>query len=73
MTPTSGVLAVTLGDPVGIGPEIVARTLAESAADTRAHGVAVGDADVLRRAAVVCGLGVEIREVTDFATPPGGE
>jgi len=65
-------LAVTLGDPVGIGPEIVARTLAEYAGDTRAHGVAVGDAAVLRRATAVCGLGVEVRAVTDFATPPAG-
>jgi 4-hydroxythreonine-4-phosphate dehydrogenase len=72
VTPTVRVLALTLGDPAGIGPEIVARTLAESAADTRAHGVAVGDAEVLRRAAAVSGLDVEIREVTDFATQPGG-
>jgi len=66
------VLAVTLGDPVGVGPEIVARTLAEAAGDTRAHGVAVGDAAALRRAVEVAGLGVEVRVVTDFATQPAG-
>jgi 4-hydroxythreonine-4-phosphate dehydrogenase len=69
---TVPLLALTLGDPAGIGPEIVARTLAECAGDTRARGVAVGDAAVLRRAAGVSGLGVEVRAVTDFVTPPAG-
>jgi 4-phospho-D-threonate 3-dehydrogenase / 4-phospho-D-erythronate 3-dehydrogenase len=68
MTSSVPVLALTLGDPVGIGPEIVARTLAEVTDDTRARGVAVGDVSVLRRAAGVCGLDVEIRPVTDFGT-----
>jgi len=72
MTTTAPVLALTLGDPVGIGPEIVARTLTDSGGDTRAHAVAVGDAAVLRRAAEVCGLDVEVRAVTDFATPRAG-
>jgi 4-phospho-D-threonate 3-dehydrogenase / 4-phospho-D-erythronate 3-dehydrogenase len=65
-------LALTLGDPAGIGPEIVARTLAETAGDNRAHGVAVGDAVVLRRAVTVCNLDVEVRVVPDFTTSPGG-
>jgi 4-hydroxythreonine-4-phosphate dehydrogenase len=56
-------LAVTLGDPVGIGPEIVVRTLADPHSATIARGLAVGDAAVLRRAAAVCGLKVEINPV----------
>jgi len=72
MTATVPVLALTLGDPVGIGPEIIAHTLADSAGDSRAHGVAVGDPAVLRRAAGVLGLDVEVRAVSDFATPPAG-
>ena len=34
-TPSTPVLALTLGDPVGIGPEITVRTLAEYAGDRR--------------------------------------
>ncbi len=70
---TRPVLAVTLGDPVGIGPEITAMTLAEYAGDDSHHGVAVGDAAALRRAVAACGLDVEVREVTAFDAPPAGE
>ncbi|MEO3749944.1 4-hydroxythreonine-4-phosphate dehydrogenase PdxA [Streptomyces sp. B6B3] len=66
------VLALTLGDPVGIGPEITARTLAEVAGEDGHHGVAVGDAEALRRGARAAGLDVTVREVSDFATPPAG-
>lgn len=69
---TRPVLALTLGDPVGIGPEITARTLAEAAGDDDAHGVAVGDSAALRRAVQVCGLDVEVREVSDFGVAPPG-
>jgi 4-phospho-D-threonate 3-dehydrogenase / 4-phospho-D-erythronate 3-dehydrogenase len=68
------VLALTLGDPAGIGPEIVARTLADPPAQPPARGLAVGDAVVLRRAAGVCGLDVDIRpvaKVTEAAFEPG--
>ncbi|WP_336049727.1 4-hydroxythreonine-4-phosphate dehydrogenase PdxA [Streptomyces sp. CA2R101] len=56
-------LAVTLGDPVGIGPEITARTLADPATRALGRGLAVGDAAVLRRAVTVCGLDVEVNAV----------
>lgn len=67
------VLALTVGDPVGIGPEITVRTLAEQAGETGHHGVAVGDAVAVRRAVAATGLDVEVREVTDFDSPPAGE
>lgn len=59
MTPP--VIALTLGDPAGIGPEIVARTLADPPREVRA--LAVGDAAVLRRAARACGLDVAVHPV----------
>lgn len=64
------VLAVTLGDPAGIGPEIVARTLAGAPASGRARGIAVGDAIALRSAVRVCGLDLEVRQVESFGVPP---
>ncbi|WP_419993345.1 4-hydroxythreonine-4-phosphate dehydrogenase PdxA [Streptomyces boninensis] len=69
---TRPVLAVTLGDPAGIGPEITARTLAGTADQDGHHGVAVGDAAALRRGAEAAGLDVEVRTVADFATAPAG-
>jgi 4-hydroxythreonine-4-phosphate dehydrogenase len=60
------ILAVTLGDPAGIGPEIVARTLAHPPDDVAARGVAVGDATVLARAIEVCGLEAEVRVVSSI-------
>ena len=64
---TDPIVAVTLGDPVGIGPEIVARTFATAAADVAARGLAVGDPDVLRRAVEVCGLDLDVRGVEEIA------
>lgn len=57
-------LAVTLGDPVGIGPEIAVRTLADPELAGLARLIAVGDAAVLRRAAGVCGVEVDVRPIS---------
>ena len=48
---TQPLIAVTMGDPAGIGPEIIAQTFAE--ADFREHNraIVVGDARILERAA----------------------
>ncbi|QQB13087.1 4-hydroxythreonine-4-phosphate dehydrogenase PdxA [Brevibacterium casei] len=70
---TAPILAVTVGDPVGIGPEITAQVLAEFSARDDQHGVAVADLAVMRRAVDVLGLDVELRPITDFATASAGE
>lgn len=49
-------LLVTMGDPAGIGPEIVARSLAASSLRRVASLVAVGDPEILQRAARRVGL-----------------
>ncbi|ONK10422.1 4-hydroxythreonine-4-phosphate dehydrogenase PdxA [Streptomyces sp. MP131-18] len=69
---TRPVLALTLGDPAGIGPEITAGTLAAVAGEEGHHGVAVGDAEALRRGARAAGVAAEVREITDFGTAPAG-
>ncbi|WP_210605077.1 4-hydroxythreonine-4-phosphate dehydrogenase PdxA [Brevibacterium oceani] len=70
---TAPVLAVTVGDPVGIGPEITAQVLSEFAGRDDQHGVAVADLSVMRRAVEVLGLDVELRAITDWSTPAAGE
>src|SRR3990172_4042327 len=56
LRPTVG---VTIGDPAGIGPEIVVRALAEDAARQSLDVVVIGDRWVLQRATGATGVGVE--------------
>ncbi len=57
------VIAVTLGDPTGIGPEVVAKAFAGGAP----RAVVVGDAGVLRRAADVGSVALEVNPVETVA------
>ena len=41
-------IGITLGDPCGIGPEVVAKALAKSSLKSRTHCVVIGDARVFR-------------------------
>ena len=50
-------LLVTMGDPSGIGPEIIAKAVA---AGELADAVVLGDAGVLRRAVAACGLALPV-------------
>lgn len=63
------ILAITVGDPVGIGPEITVRTLVDAGIAAPARGLVVADPAALRRAAAVCGLDVEVRAVDSFDLP----
>ncbi len=49
MTPS--LIAVTMGDPAGIGPEIIARTFDEGGFGEHDRAIVVGDAGILERAA----------------------
>ena len=56
-------LALTLGDPAGIGPEIMAKALAEGSAYDALVPVVVGDHGVLAQVIEGAGLDLEIRRV----------
>lgn len=60
-------LALTVGDPAGIGPEIAVRSAVESEVISRAHVLLVGDAPVVREAVRVCGLPAGVRVIDDPA------
>jgi 4-hydroxythreonine-4-phosphate dehydrogenase len=49
-------LGITLGDPTGIGPEIVAATLAQATAQQQARCIVFGDRAPLERAAKILGV-----------------
>lgn len=50
------VIAITMGDPCGIGPEITVRTIADSSVNRICTPVLIGDADILENAAETAGI-----------------
>lgn len=48
-------IAITMGDPAGIGPEIICRALADMSSAERANSLVVGDPTIFRRAASTIG------------------
>jgi 4-hydroxythreonine-4-phosphate dehydrogenase len=61
------VVALTLGDPAGIGPELIARLAARSDLMAQANVVLVGDRWLWDEGRRVAGLPVETRAVPSFA------
>jgi 4-hydroxythreonine-4-phosphate dehydrogenase len=56
-------LALTLGDPAGIGPEIMAKALAEGSAYEKMKPVAVGTRGVLEQVIEGAGLELQVRTI----------
>ena len=54
-------LALTMGDPVGVGPEVTARAAVDPRVLEIALPIVVGDAAILTRAAKACALDVQVR------------
>lgn len=65
MTATIG---ITMGDPSGIGPEIIVKTLAEMDPRTRAVSAVVGNMDLLKRADALLGTGLRFVDGLDART-----
>jgi 4-hydroxythreonine-4-phosphate dehydrogenase len=57
------VIALTMGDPAGIGPEIIARALSRDAVAAAAGVVVYGDARVMRKAIGIVGTGMDVRSL----------
>ena len=60
---TGALVAVTMGDPVGIGPEIIARTFAEEGFYDEHRALVVGDAGILKRAVDLLELPLRVSSV----------
>jgi len=58
------VVAVTMGDPAGVGPEVVAKSFAHPDVFAHVRPLVVGDRQRLERAAELCGVGVEVRTIS---------
>ena len=70
MTPR---IAVTMGDPAGVGPEVVVKALhrPDVLADLRA--IVIGDRGRLQQAARICGIDVRLRDVDPDDLPATAE
>ena len=67
-------IALTMGDPAGVGPEICLRALADAQLNDACHLIVFGDASVLRHCANETGLPAPERVigVHDLITPNSG-
>lgn len=62
------ILAITLGDPAGVGPEIILKALAHPEVAERCRPLVIGDARILQRAAGQLGMPpVSIEPATDLS------
>ena len=56
-------IAVTMGDPAGIGPEIIAKTFAEEGFGKENNALVVGDSKILERAASLLELPLRVNAI----------
>ena len=64
-------IAVTMGDPAGIGPEIIVKALSHVEVYQKCIPVVIGDYEALADAIRICGLPLELNEVSDVADGKG--
>lgn len=57
-------IAIPMGDPAGIGPEIVVKALAEHDLYQTCRPLVVGDSGVIKKAITACGLDMNVHLVT---------
>lgn len=58
------IVLVTMGDPAGIGPEIIIKALGEPEIHALCRPIVIGDAARMRSAARLCGIDVDVRPTT---------
>ena len=61
----SPLVAVTMGDPAGVGPEIVARTFADAGFREENRALVVGDAVIMARAVSILELPLRVRGISE--------
>ena len=61
------IIAITMGDPAGIGPEIIIKALEHSSVYEICRPVVIGDASRLRFAGEIVGSGARVRSIQKIA------
>lgn len=64
-------IAITMGDPAGVGPEIIVKALSHVSVYQKCIPVVVGDKEALLDAIRFCNLPMELREIKDFEEAAG--
>src|SRR3989304_2286136 len=65
-------IGITMGDPAGVGPEIILKALAQQAIYRQVVPIVIGDGDILERAKGYVGGGVRLRRVGSGGGARGG-
>ncbi|HLE67322.1 MAG TPA: 4-hydroxythreonine-4-phosphate dehydrogenase PdxA [Burkholderiales bacterium] len=58
-------IGITMGDPAGVGPEVVVKALAHAEVYAQCRPLVIGDATRLERAAAIAGAKISIRAVRE--------
>ena len=61
-------IAITMGDPCGIGPEVVVKALADPRVYSSCRPLVIGNGYAIRQAVKLTGLSLQVNEVDDPAT-----
>ena len=59
------ILAITMGDPAGIGPEITVRALNRKETYEKCRPVVTGDAAIMRQAVQLLGFDLQVNAIQD--------
>ncbi|MFH0732735.1 MAG: 4-hydroxythreonine-4-phosphate dehydrogenase PdxA [Candidatus Omnitrophota bacterium] len=62
-------ICITMGDPAGVGPEIIAKFLSDPKVEEAADFIVVGDAFVFKKAIALAGAGFEFDIINSAGTP----
>lgn len=60
-------IAITMGDPAGVGPEIVVKALSHVEVYQKCIPIVIGDYEALADALEFCGLPLELNEISDIS------
>lgn len=66
------IIGITMGDPAGIGPEIIVKALSGPEIYRICRPVVIGDAAVIKDILRACNLSAEIRKIENISSPPPG-
>ncbi|MDB5646014.1 4-hydroxythreonine-4-phosphate dehydrogenase PdxA [Methylobacterium sp.] len=66
---TRPTIAITMGDPAGIGPEIIMKALAHPEVQSVCRPLVIGDADRLRQAGQIVGSTMSVDSLSDADAP----
>lgn len=61
------IITVVIGDPAGIGPEIIAKAMVTGEVQPRCTPVLIGNTDIMRRAVKLTGVNLEINPIGDLS------